>query len=274
MKIWQKDLLFDIFYPARCPICGQILHNSLPARRHPPKLYQLICKPCFYRLPFILESYCMTCGRSLENPLKEFCEDCRHYSHVFKEARAVFSYKGLVQASLYQLKYAGHKEYARFFAAVMAHCLGSWIHLRGITGIVPVPLHPSRLRTRSYNQANEIAVRLGEYLGLPVYPNLLVRNKKTIAQKELNRQQRMDNLSHAFCMNSHPFRHSSHRKRGTGSHPFNSGISTDLREWLGHETLLLVDDIFTTGATVDSAASALRQAGCHAVYVAAVAITG
>lgn len=195
----------------------------------------------------------MICGRPLENPLSERCDDCRRYQHAFSEARAVFSYKGVAQKSLYQLKYGGCKEYSRFFAASMAQYLSTWIHTRGITAIVPVPLHPSRQRKRTYNQAEEIAVRLGEHLDLPVYSDLLIRQKQTIAQKDLNRQERMKNLADAFCIN-----HKWIRKKMT----------------INNECLLLLDDIYTTGATADSAAAVLRAAGCKAVFVGAVAVTG
>ena len=266
MKYYQKDAIMDIIYPAHCPVCGQIL--SAPKRHlrfippfqiQPPAMQELICKPCFYRLPFILESHCIVCGRALENPLADRCEDCRRYAHIFSEARAVFSYKGSVQQSLYRLKYQGRKEYSRFFAVAMSHYLSDWIHSHRITAIVPIPLHKSRLKVRNYNQAKEIAVRLGERMNLPVYSDLLIRKKATTAQKNLSRTQRMENLSQAFTLN--PKYIDSSRTHGSSS------IHS-----LG--CILLVDDIFTTGSTVDAAATVLINAGCPAVFVAAVAVTG
>ena len=276
MKYYKKDALLDIFYPARCPICGQNLRKS-PTINHFPTIPELICKPCFFRLPFIHEAHCMICGRPLESPLAELCPDCRRYPHAFLEARAVFSYKGIVQKSLYQLKYGGCKEYSRFFAAAMAHYLLPWIRARKITAVVPIPLHKSRLRSRTYNQAGEIAVRLAEYLCLPVYTDLLIRQKETIAQKDLNRMQRMENLRDAFCINpalvfqmndtGQKICHMPDDKR-TYSIPAND------QTLLANKHILLVDDIFTTGATTDVAASVLKAAGCHEVYVGAVAVTG
>ena len=262
MKYYQMDAVMDIIFPAHCPVCGQIL--SVPKRRlrfispvpqmHPPILQELICKPCFYRLPFILESHCIVCGRALENPLADRCEDCRRYPHIFSEARAVFSYKGPVQQALYQLKYQGRKEYSRFFAATMDYYLSNWIASRHITAIVPIPLHKSRLKVRNYNQAEEIAVRLGERIGLPVYSDFLIRKKATTAQKDLSRTRRMENLSQAFCINPKYI------------------IPSAAIHSLG--PILLVDDIYTTGSTVDAAANVLANAGCPTVFVVAAAVTG
>lgn len=296
MKYYQKDAMLDILYPKRCPICGQFVRDvkcpdlkqsdlKQPGRNRAglqskiipasfsrvPSVYELICKPCFFVLPFVLEPYCMICGRPLENPLLECCEDCRRYRHEFSEARAVFSYKGVVQKSLYQLKYGGRKEYARFFAASMGQYLSAWIRRRGITAIVPIPLHPSRLRKRTYNQAEEIAVRLGEHLDIPVYSDLLIRKKETIAQKNLNRQERMKNLSGAFCVNSKWLDQKSPVKNRK---VLKSGKPDELLSHLQGEHILLVDDIFTTGSTVDAAAAELLKTGFHSVFVAVVAVTG
>ena len=277
MYYYQMDAMLGIIYPAHCPVCGQILLDPMRGNRarashnnffhasqqmienmkcRPPEISDLICKPCFLRLPFILEPYCMICGRQLENPLSERCDDCKRYPHFFTETRAVFSYKGVVQQSLYQLKYRGRKEYARFFAAAMACYLSPWIQTRRVTAIVPVPLHKSRYKQRTYNQAKEIAVRLGEYLNIPVYSDLLIRTKKTIAQKELSRSQRIQNLTDAFQI--HP--------------KYRIGNRLEMR--LQQECILLVDDIYTTGSTVDAAASVLLSAGCPRVFVGAVAVTG
>lgn len=266
MKYYQKDAILDIIYPAHCPVCGQILsvpkHRlslALPSRIHLPPIQGLICKPCFYRLPFVLDQFCIICGRPLENPLADRCDDCRRYPHAFSESRAVFSYKGSVQQALFQLKYRGRKEYVRFFAAAMSYYLASWIYSRSITAIVPIPLHKSRLKVRGYNQAAEIAVRLGEHIKIPVYQDLLIRKKATTAQKDLNRTQRMENLSHAFCINP------KYLGQADDGNCFPS---------LTHEHILLLDDIYTTGSTVDAAATVLTNAGCPSVFAATVAVTG
>ena len=266
MKYYQKDCLLDLVFPAHCPVCGQVLplskNRSFLSSRpliHIPAIHELICKPCFFQLPFVLDAHCMICGRPLDQPLAERCGDCKRYPHVFSEARAVFIYKGTVRQALYQLKFGNRKEYSRFFSATMAQYLSDWIFSRHITAIVPIPLHKSRLKVRSYNQAGEIAIRLGEQLDLPVYPDLLIRRKATAAQKNLNRVQRMDNLANAFCINP----------------KFYEPLAPDnIQHRLSKERILLVDDIYTTGSTADSAALVLRNAGCPSVFVAAAAVTG
>ncbi len=213
----------DYFYPPRSPICGRISGKG------------------------IREAYCLQCGKPLEEESAEYCPDCERHRHAFEAGRAVFSYQGKLKASIYRLKYQGKKEYAVVFGAEMARALGPWIGSRGISRIVPVPLHRARQRERGYNQAALLARELGRRLDLPVDTNLLRRVHPTMAQKALTGSERRANLSGAF--------------RVTGT-------------ILPDEGLLLVDDIYTTGSTADAAAACLKMGGKCRVYVAVVAIGG
>ena len=113
--------------------------------------------------------------------------------------------------------------------------------------LVPVPVHPSRKRARGFNQAEVLAVCLGKRLGIPVEPGMLIRDKKTKPQKELSAADRLKNLSGAFRAGTIP-----------------EGI----------KTVLLVDDIYTTGSTVEACARALRSAGVSRVYFVVICMTG
>ena len=129
----------------------------------------------------------------------------------------------------------------------MAHRLGPWICQCGIGLIIPVPLHPSRKRKRGYNQAEWIAKGISDVLHIPVDTHTLYRVRRTKPQKKLNDIERKQNLQGAFSVKC--------------ALPSNACI-------------LLVDDIYTTGSTVDEAARCLQAAGECKVYVAAVAIGG
>ena len=159
----------------------------------------------------------------------------------------MFIYQDEIRKSLYRFKYQNHREYARFYAAAMTAGLGEWIIAQRIDCIVPIPLHPKRQRLRGYNQAELLARRLGERLALPVETGMLLRVRQTPPLKDLTRLQRMRNMEQAFAVKTEPF---------------------------AGERILLVDDIYTTGTTMDAAASVLRSAGAGEIFAVSAAIGG
>ena len=189
----------------------------------------------------------MKCGKPLEAAEAEYCRDCSRRQHAFVRGRALLSYRGPVKLSLYRMKYGNRREYARVYGQTMAHRLGPWICQCGIGLIIPVPLHPSRKRKRGYNQAEWIAKGISDVLHIPVDTHTLYRVRRTKPQKKLNDIERKQNLQGAFSVKC--------------ALPPNACI-------------FLVDDIYTTGSTVDEAARWLQAAGECKVYVAAVAIGG
>lgn len=189
----------------------------------------------------------MKCGKPLEDGRKEYCMDCVRKKHSFDAGRSLFSYQGGIRRSLYRLKYGNKQEYAEVYGKEMAARLGRWIRQMNITLIVPVPLHRSRKRERGYNQAALLARELGSCTGIAVEEKLLMRVRKTDPLKSMTGRERRKNLQGAFRVQ---------KKIAPGTH------------------ILLVDDIYTTGSTVDAAAVCLKKAGRCRVFVATVAIGG
>ena len=103
-----------------------------------------------------------------------------------------------------KIKYGNKREYLDFYGAAMAARFGKAVCRMRADVLVPVPIHPSRRRARGFNQAEVLADEIGRRLGVPVYPNLLVRTKKTAPQKELSAAERLKNLSGAFCLRGVP----------------------------------------------------------------------
>ena len=124
---------------------------------------------------------------------------------------------------------------------------GDMIRRMDVDAIVPVPIHRSRRRKRGFNQAEILAEILGKKLGIPVEPELLKRNRKTVPQKELSPSERLKNLTGAFLAESLP----DDKKR-----------------------ILLVDDIYTTGSTLEACARVLKNAGAEVVYFVVIFMTG
>ncbi len=228
--------LLGLLYPKRCPFCDRAV---LPGEG--------ICKECAVKAHFVKEPACMKCGKPLMDARREYCRDCGKKSHAFTQGKAVFLYEKETKAALYRFKYQNKREYADVFAKEMATRYGDWIKQKRIQAIVPVPLHKRRRKKRGFNQAEVLAKELGRELGIPVLTNLLIRVRDTRPQKELNEAERKNNLKRAFKI---------------------SGSIVQL------DYILLLDDIYTTGSTLDAAAAALLAAGAREVYACCVGIGG
>lgn len=184
----------------------------------------------------------MKCGKKLYEE-GEYCEDCKKMAHVYERGRALYEYAG-VAPSIYRMKYGGRQEYAEFFGEEMAKYLGDFVKKINPDGIVPIPLHRKRFRHRGYNQAMLLAKSLGKQLKLPVYGKILVRVKNTAPLKLQNPSERQNNLKKAFIM-----------------------TQNDVKL----KTILVVDDIYTTGSTIDEAARVFMENGVEKVYFVTLA---
>ncbi len=230
------EQMLGLLYPASCPFCGELMdfgeafQNGLPVH-----------KACLAKLKKIEEPYCMKCGRPVDTMEAAYCPDCQKREPVYEEGRSVYLYDSVMATSIASYKYRRKREYAAVYAASMVASCGTWIREKGIDVIVPVPLASDRKRKRGYNQAALLAKGISRQMGIPVAERALVRRRKTTPQKELSKQERRKNLEQAFEGES------SYIKRG--------------------EIVLLVDDIYTTGATAQACSRALLSAGAGKVYV-------
>lgn len=181
----------------------------------------------------------MKCGKPLNREEQEFCGDCEKHRHFFLEGRAAFPYTGKIQRSLLQFKLHNRRTYGAFFAGAMAAKFQDYEKIWKIDLICPIPLHPKKRRFRGYNQAELLAVPIGSAFGIPVIPGLLKKKTETSEQKELDRKNRQKNLKKAFQIGQYDVK----LKR-----------------------ILLVDDVYTTGSTIDAAAAVLKEAGAAEVF--------
>ncbi len=226
--------ILALLFPGRCPICDEILEYG-----------DMICPECMRETICISEPICKKCGKPIENQRLEYCYDCSKDKHLYDAGRAVFVYQGAVKKSLYRFKYQNKREYAEYYAWQTAKQWGEWIKRQEIDVIVPVPLHVKRKKERGYNQAEIYARKLGKRLGIPVEANLLIRQKNTIPQKELNNLKRKNNLKKAFKCR---------------------------QNIVQFKRVLLVDDIYTTGSTIDAVAEVLKNKGVKKIFFVCISI--
>ncbi len=227
-----RNGILQAVYPRRCPVCDGIVRQR----------GEKICLECMDRLKLLTPPWCMRCGKKTEEG-QEFCGDCREGGHLYERGRALYEYDSAAE-SIYRFKYGGRREYADFFGEQIADYLGGFIREVHPDGFVPIPLHRRRKARRGYNQAGLLAKAAGQRMGIPVFEHLLVRVRDTVPQKKLNRPERQNNLKKAFIM------------------PEND---------VKLKTILVFDDIYTTGATIDEAARALKAAGAERVYFVTLA---
>ncbi len=221
-----------LLFPARCPMCDELLGRA--------ETY--ICDACRTEVKFTEEPYCMKCGKTVLQE-KEFCNDCLRHIHVFDRGRTLLLYEGPVKKSIYRFKYAGRKEYAEAYAYLTEQKLGDYIRSVQPDALVPVPLHRERFRKRGYNQAELFGAALGRRMGIPVEAKIAKRMKNTLPQKELDLAMRQNNLKKAFkiCRND-----------------------------VKLNTIIIIDDIYTTGSTIDALAECFREAGVSRIYFLAI----
>lgn len=226
----------DVLFPPRCFVCGELVDAQSD-----------VCSTCWSELDFISRPFCARCGDPFEYAMKdaEYCMACLQAPPPFASARAVLRYGPTARRLI-----AGFKYYDRTQATPM---FGRWLarsgadNLPGVDAIIPVPLHPKRLVSRRYNQAALMAKSLGRHAGKPVWVNGMRRTRHTPQQAGLTRAERLQNVRDAFAPNP---------------------VCENL---LPGKTILLVDDVMTTGATLNACTTALLDAGAKDVHILTLA---
>ncbi len=229
------DALAAIAFPAPCRLCGTTLAT---ASRIP------LCDACFTLLQPIAGPKCESCGLPFASPVaaqvpNPQCQSCRMELYAFDCARSFGIYDDALGGAIVLLKYEAVMPLASWFAARLEAVVREEFPQRQFDAVVPVPLFAARLRERGYNQAELIAKPLARRLGLKLGSFLLVRTRPRPAQRLLTHRQRWQSVR--------------------GAYETRRGSKVDKLR------ILLVDDVFTTGATLDSCSRALKKAGAASV---------
>lgn len=198
-----------------------------------------LCDACLHSIPRLEMGICFRCGA----PFRPACRSCAQLDRAIHQARSAFPYLGWVSTAVRSFKYADERSRAEHLAGLMFPMLDI---MGTFDAIVPVPLHAEKLRRRGYNQALLLATAIGLHLDVPVQP-LLVRTRDTPSQVELSRDERLTNLTGAFNLNP---------------------------DWVPAPgaRFLLVDDVRTTGSTLNACANQLVRTGPRRIAAATLAL--
>lgn len=227
MKIKPAKHIVQLLFPLRCPVCDRIARPG----------GEKICTECMGKLKLLTPPWCMRCGKKLVED-GEFCLDCQNKEHEFVRGRALYEYQSAA-ASIYRFKYGKRQEYADFFGEEIVRYLGDFIREAEPDALIPIPLHRRRMEKRGYNQAELLAEAVGRYSGVPVNRKMLVRVRNTTPLKLQNPSERQNNLKKAFNIGENDVK---------------------------LNTTVIIDDIYTTGSTIDEAARVLKTAGVQKIY--------
>ena len=221
-----------IIYPEVCQICNE-------RRANPDDGY--VCENCISKITFINKSICDQCGNPFEGNLTECfnCSDCTFGRPHYKHARSPCTLEGPLQTLIHRNKYTQSQWMEPLFGTLIKNALSKYRSTFSVEIVLAVPLYPAKQRERGYNQSTWLAKIAAKELGAEFRGNILKRVKPTETQTRMSRRDRKENMKGAF-------------KICTGSN-------------LANKRLLLVDDVITTGATIDACAKVLMEAGAESV---------
>lgn len=237
LKSWTNAAL-GFIYPDVCQLCRA--QRSVKGEGY-------VCAGCRADVRFIEAPFCDRCGLPFDGDITGtfVCANCDEMELHFTSARSAVTARGPVLEAIHRYKYYGQLWFEEFLTDLLVSGARDWFVASRWDALLPVPLHPVKQRERGFNQAERLARRLGAGVNVPVNTRLLKRVLPTPSQTRLSRTERADNMRRAFA------------------------LRTD--DKLNGQRFVLIDDVFTTGATTSACAKLLFQAGAKEVVVWTVA---
>ncbi len=230
--------IISLIYPPKCIFCNSIMPIGTDIE---------ICNYCYGKIKFIKGKTCIICGQELDKrTLNNKCFDCRRSNYYFEHNISPCRYNSNIRQAIINLKFFGKKRYAKTLGQLMIKKLKENTEMPIINIVTYVPLNNKKKIERGFNQAQLLAKELAGYTNCKTAKNLLIKTKATLPQEKLNKHQRLKNIKGVFKVKD--------------------------KNIIKDKVILLVDDVYTTGATVNECAKVLKTAGACKVYVITVAI--
>lgn len=215
--------ILSFLYPPRCPACRDIMEDD--------EIY--IHPECRGKFSLITEPRCFKCGRTLQDEDGDICPECRKKRHSYEYGLALYRYNETAQAAMIDYKSNGIRRNGNFFASEAVRELGMLLKRLDPEVLVPVPITEKRYHERGFNQSEYLAERIGAALNIPVDNEILFREKSKKDQKKLSGVERVKNTENLF-----------------------SSVDD-----MPYKRICIVDDIFTTGSTIEGCTRVLKENG-------------
>ncbi len=240
-----KEGFLNFVFPLDCKICKKLIQES--------KGYS-ICEGCFKTIELIEQPYCIKCGKPLiptdffKQNREILCLDCKIKKYSFEFSRSTGIYDKVLKKCIHLFKYYGEKKLAKALGKLMVdYLLKNGEFENKLDLIIPVPLHKNDLKKRGFNQSILLGKIVGDYFSIPVKESVLVKKKLTPFQVNLSKKEREKNILRAF--------------------------SVEKPEEIKGKNILILDDVFTTGSTVEECAKELMKARAKNIFVLTLART-
>ncbi len=231
------ERLFQFFLPHPCPCCGKFLTEGAPG----------ICPDCLAEIRWVEPPFCTVCGTPFLSRAGEShaCGSCLVRKRYFTTARALGHYEGPLQQAIHRWKYEGRISLTALFGEWLTAGLRRYWPSPSFDLLIPVPLHVRRLRERGFNQALLLVKELNRHTGIPFHASVLQKKRHTLPQVALSGAEREKEIKGVFHVLA--------------------------PERVDKKAILLVDDVYTTGATVNECSRVLKAAGARQVDVLTLA---
>ena len=222
------DSILDFIFPPKCPFCEEILTEKIP-----------VCSKCMDSIPFIEGNTCECCGRPVEEFSYKLCRQCNSEKRYFEHSFAPLIYKDDAKKVILMLKHNYHPYYAKALAFLIADKILTSEFYTEFSFITCVPENSKTIKERGYNHAELIAKELSKLLKIP-FTKTLIRTNDSKRQATLNREERRKNVRKSYF---------------PGDKTFDGG------------TVLIIDDVYTTGETTNYCSRLLHKIGFEKVYL-------
>ena len=229
----------DLIFPYNCILCSQYV----PDKTHPQ-----ICSSCLAAIEFNAPPFCLRCSRHLTVYSDQgLCPACTKFPIAFDQAWGTVKYTPVIQKLIHLFKYQQRTQVRHIFRYLFNEFHNRYpFALQSFDLLMPIPLHPVRFRERGFNQSEFIARFISQSHGIPVKTGELIRTRHTQPQSFLDQKERWTNMKGAFRIKTH----------------------SDINQ----KSILLIDDLLTTGATASAAAQILKNAGAKRVGLLVIAL--
>jgi competence protein ComFC len=235
---YRKSII-DILFPLQCVQCKKKLDYE-------SAVSGFVCPACWETIEIIRKPYCLRCGHPAGDGFSDRCEHCKRFKKVyFSLARGVAKYKDPLRKVIHYWKYEYYQVMETSLSPLLQNYLSTHTEFDEMELIIPVPLHWLKYWRREFNQAEKLAIAASQRLRLPINTDLLYRARYNSPQMKLSPEQRYRNVFDLFAVRS--------------------------PEEIKNKRILLLDDVMTTGATVNACAQVLMESGAQEVRVLVLA---